>query len=76
MDPAAGIEVGIGWIEAEARIAVGGMIGVTVLTVVVAEAVTTAVDEMIAAVVATVGAIAKRVLGLFRSGLPSILFKS
>jgi hypothetical protein len=66
--PVAGIEAGIGWIGAETRIVVGGMIAVTVLTVVVA-----VVDAMIEVgdltvvveVAATVGAITKSILSSF-----------
>lgn len=54
MDPVAGIGVGIGWIGAEIRTAVGGMIVVTVaIVLIVVVAVTTEEDDRMA-----VGAVA------------------
>ena len=60
MGPVAGIGVAIAWIGAETRIAVGGMIAVTVATdQIVAVAATTEGDDRTAVGVAAAGAITR-----------------
>ena len=59
MAPVAGIVVGIGWIVAETRIVVGGMIAVSEVTIL------TAVGDRTSVGVATAGAITNSILSSF-----------